>query len=144
MDGSFSAPSYNSIGDPYVDSKENKVHSIKGTRQFLTTTSKKGQTGADWGPGPRKFVGVSGQYQEYYKEEAGYRLQNTKKNLNTKGFTYGNPTKKRYLEVYFLNWVSNTIVRSVVILVARLRKGMSICQMARIKREAWPRSLKIR
>lgn len=94
MDGSFSQPSYNSIGDPYVDCKENKVHSIKGQRQFLTSCSKKGQTGADWGDGHRKFSGVAGSYEEKYKEESRYRLENTKKNLTPNGFKFSNPSKK--------------------------------------------------
>jgi hypothetical protein len=58
-DGSFAEPTFISIGDPYTDAKEPKVHHIPGTKQFLTTVPKPGQTGSNWGPGPRKFVGLS-------------------------------------------------------------------------------------
>lgn len=94
MDGCFSSPSYNSIGDPFIDCKENTVHKIKGKSQFGTSTTKGGQTGSNWGPGPREFIGMAGSYQEKYKEESQYRLANTKQNLISKGFTYSSPAKK--------------------------------------------------
>lgn len=99
MDGCFSQPSYNTVGDPYDEKRgegKNKSNddALKGKRQFLTSSSKSGQTGADWGTGPRQFVGLTGNYQEKYKEECKYRLKNTKKYLNPLGFTYSNPSSK--------------------------------------------------
>ncbi|CAK4082855.1 unnamed protein product [Aphanomyces euteiches] len=63
--------------------------------QFLTTGPKEGQTGSNWGPGPRKFVGLSGSYQEAYKLESQYRLENTKKNVKPNGFVFSSHTKKK-------------------------------------------------
>ncbi|ETW08657.1 hypothetical protein H310_01190 [Aphanomyces invadans] len=94
MDGSFGEPSYISVGDPYQSAREARVHHIPNTKQFLTTGPKHGQTGSNWGPGPRKFVGLSGSYQEAYKQEAQYRLENTKKNVKPNGFVYSSHTKK--------------------------------------------------
>ncbi|RHY93692.1 hypothetical protein DYB37_006174 [Aphanomyces astaci] len=59
LDGSFGEPSYISVGDPYKSAREAKVHHIANTKQFLTTGPKRGQTGSNWGPGARKFVGLS-------------------------------------------------------------------------------------
>ncbi|CAK4136622.1 unnamed protein product [Aphanomyces euteiches] len=94
LDGSFGEPSYISIGDPYKNPTEDKVHHIPGSKQFLTTGPKEGQTGSNWGPGPRKFVGLSGSYQEAYKLESQYRLENTKKNVKPNGFVFSSHTKK--------------------------------------------------
>ncbi|KAF0683542.1 Aste57867_24399 [Aphanomyces stellatus] len=94
LDGSFGEPSYITVGDPYKSAREAKVHHIAGAKQFLTTGPKEGQTGSNWGPGPRKFVGLSGQYQEAYKHESQYRLENTKKNVKPNGFIYSSHTKK--------------------------------------------------
>ncbi|OQS05098.1 hypothetical protein THRCLA_02718 [Thraustotheca clavata] len=93
-DGNFDEPGFVTIGDQYKDPAEPKVHFIAGRKQFLTNGPKPGQTGSNWGPGPRKFVGMSGQYQERYKEEAKIRLENTKKYLKPSGFTYSSHTKK--------------------------------------------------
>ncbi|CAK4130750.1 unnamed protein product [Aphanomyces euteiches] len=95
LDGSFGEPSYISIGDPYKNPTEDKVHHIPGSKQFLTTGPKEGQTGSNWGPGPRKFVGLSGSYQEAYKLESQYRLENTKKNVKPNGFVFSSHTKKK-------------------------------------------------
>ncbi|KDO33201.1 hypothetical protein SPRG_02013 [Saprolegnia parasitica CBS 223.65] len=93
-DGNFDEPAFVTIGDPYKDPAEPKVHFISGRKQFLTTGPKPGQTGSNWGPGPRKFIGLDGQYQERYKEENKARLENTKKHLKPSGFTYSSHSKK--------------------------------------------------
>ena len=146
MDGSFSTPSYNSIGDPYVDCKENTVHVIRGQRQFLSASSKKGQTGADWGSGTRKFVGLTGQYQEQYKEECTYRKENTSKNILPTGFRFSNPSKKRYIYLINLYNFTNIInVRVVVVWVITMerfhRQELNTCRMASTKVVEWPSNI---
>ncbi|CAK4737606.1 unnamed protein product [Aphanomyces euteiches] len=126
LDGSFGEPSYISIGDPYKNPTEDKVHHIPGSKQFLTTGPKEGQTGSNWGPGPRKFVGLSGSYQEAYKLESQYRLENTKKNVKPNGFVFSSHTKKKQRR----NVLTSPVKKGTLGYTGTLIGGKSIPAMA--------------
>ncbi|GAB9470945.1 hypothetical protein Gpo141_00008172 [Globisporangium polare] len=93
-DGGFSDPSFVSVGDPYTQKKP-KDRGLGGDlKPFLTCPAKKGAIAATLGPGFRKFEGIPGEYGEPYKLEAKRRLENTKKFVNARGFTFSSPTKE--------------------------------------------------
>lgn len=96
-DGGFSDPSFVSVGDPYTQKKPKDRGLGDDLKPFLTCPAKKGAVAATLGPGFRKFEGIPGEYAEPYKLEAKRRLENTKKFVNPRGFTFSSPTKEQYV-----------------------------------------------
>lgn len=101
LDGSFGAPAFNCINDPYQDPKYMAHGESKGKRQFLTAPAKKGQTASSIGYGPSDFKALydgSGANREVYedghKKYARARLEARKKWRTPNGFGYSNPMKK--------------------------------------------------
>jgi hypothetical protein len=57
-DGSFDSPSFNAIGEPYVDPKPNS-RSQSSAKPFLTCNPKVGQTASNWGDSKLEFKRLS-------------------------------------------------------------------------------------
>eukprot|EP00759_Apiculatamorpha_spiralis_P042956 PhF_6_TR40685/c0_g1_i2/m.61140 len=90
--GWFQSPGFISIGDEY-DKKE-KQHSRYKGRNFVTNPSKKGR-GMDCTFDKRyKSLSEGDKYVDPGTYEKKVRLEESKKKLTTKGFTYTNPSKK--------------------------------------------------
>jgi len=100
LDGSFGAPSFNCIGDPYHDPKYSAHGESKGQRQFLAVPSKTGQTASSIGYGPSNFKalydgsgGSRESYEDGHKKYARERLAARKKWRTPNGFGYSSPMK---------------------------------------------------
>lgn len=95
-DGGFSDPSFVTVGDPYSSKPPDKPRGLGGDRKpFLTSPPKRGQTGATFGPAPRKFDALTGEYAEQYKLQARRRLENTTKFIKPNGFVFSSPAQEQ-------------------------------------------------
>ncbi len=96
-DGFFATVSFNAVGDPFIEHRADKIHDSKGVKPFVTSPSKRGQTGAELGGGPLnvRMLFEGERFEEPHRTESKYRLQNTAKNILTSGFKYSSPAKVR-------------------------------------------------
>ena len=96
--GNFSAPVYNSIGDPYVESSKvlRSTHGmLNGKGQLKTAPLKKGQTSNTMGDGRFTFIpspGVGCEYEDESQKYSRWRMENKQKMLHGV-FRYSHPMK---------------------------------------------------
>lgn len=99
MDYLFSKPSFNCVGDPFVDPQPNPfTRSIPGLRQLHTAPPKRGQTANTIGYGPLQFVPAYLQgkdpYTDTYKVHAKARQMSSRQFRTPTGFAYASPMKR--------------------------------------------------
>ena len=98
MDGSFSTPSFNSVGEPYRDPPHRSSHgAVRGIRQFSTAPPKKGRCVNTVGDNPFDFKPLYGNepFEDPHKVVSKERTAGKKKWLTTNGFKYSHPMKIR-------------------------------------------------
>jgi hypothetical protein len=97
LDGTFSMPSFATIGDPYKGpALHGSVHTSKDERKWLAASGvKKGQTGDNWGVGVREFQRLSEKepYKEAFRGELDVRMAGRAKFRSEFGFKFANPMK---------------------------------------------------